>query len=327
MIRNRIYGALYGGCIGDALGVRYEFLNKIDVNRIIDIDITNNNGDLTILGGGPFNLEPGQVSDDSELMLCLLHMFSVNKKYNQTMVIAEYHKWFSSSPPDIGKTIKRALQNQNVLETSKQYNQHSLSNGVLMRICPVAIYGVNISDKELYNTVCLESDITHPNDFVKECVYVYCLAIKYIIKGNSLDFVKNLLLSSIKDTRLLNILNDSFKFAEPCRIMENKEELLEYAESRKYMGYIGMALQSAFYELFNGTSFRTSLINIIKRGGDTDTNGCIAGYLLGAYYGYKNLDKDWLRTIKKAKYDRKDEYPYSVNRIRPYIKRAGFIKY
>ena len=52
------------------------------------------------------------------------------------------------------------------------------------------------------------------------------------------------------------------------------------------------------YELINGTSFYQSMINIIKRGGDTDTNACIAGALLGAYYGSKNIPERWKKQIK-----------------------------
>lgn len=46
------------------------------------------------------------------------------------------------------------------------------------------------------------------------------------------------------------------------------------------MGYVGIALQTAYYELLNGSSFEQSLVDIMKRGGDTDTIGCIAGRFL-----------------------------------------------
>lgn len=45
----------------------------------------------------------------------------------------------------------------------------------------------------------------------------------------------------------------------------------------RMVGYLGMALQTAYYELLNGSSFEQSLVDIMERGGDTDTNGCIAG--------------------------------------------------
>jgi len=45
-------------------------------------------------------------------------------------------------------------------------------------------------------------------------------------------------------------------------------------------------------------------------GGDTDTNGCIAGALLGAYYGYDKIPKEWIKSV--------DNPIYTVNRLKTY---------
>merc|ERR1711963_856177 len=63
------------------------------------------------------------------------------------------------------------------------------------------------------------------------------------------------------------------------------------------MGYIGLAYQLAFYDLLHGKSFESSLVDIFKLGGDTDTNGCIVGALIGAYYGKSRIGESWRRQI------------------------------
>ena len=40
---------------------------------------------------------------------------------------------------------------------------------------------------------------------------------------------------------------------------------------------------------------------MIERGGDTDTNGCIAAALLGAKYGASGIPQEWIDTVKSAK--------------------------
>ena len=67
----------------------------------------------------------------------------------------------------------------------------------------------------------------------------------------------------------------------------------------------------AFYYLNHNVSYQDALRDIIKRGGDTDTNACIVGGLLGAACGFNNLPKDIKNEffdkdkIKKLKKDRR----------------------
>ena len=44
----------------------------------------------------------------------------------------------------------------------------------------------------------------------------------------------------------------------------------------------------------NTNSFAECVEYVIKIGGDTDTNACIAGMLAGAYYGFKSIPKQWI---------------------------------
>src|SRR3989304_3997576 len=76
--KNKILGCFYGLCIGDAIGTRYEFTNKNEAITMIKNDMENNK--LPLLGGGPFKTLPGQISDDSEMMLCLLRSLAEKGK-------------------------------------------------------------------------------------------------------------------------------------------------------------------------------------------------------------------------------------------------------
>ncbi len=57
---NRYQGSLMGLAVGDALGASIEFCRPGQFEPIKDM-----------LGGGPFNLEAGQWTDDTSMALCL----------------------------------------------------------------------------------------------------------------------------------------------------------------------------------------------------------------------------------------------------------------
>jgi ADP-ribosylglycohydrolase len=54
-------------------------------------------------------------------------------------------------------------------------------------------------------------------------------------------------------------------------------------------GYVRLAFTYAFYHLARGSSLRSSLAETLLLGGDTDTNACIVGGLIGAYRGSNKL--------------------------------------
>ena len=103
----KILGCLYCVCVGDALGSRYEFMENDAAELQINKDIFNNK--LLMLGGGPFNLQPGQITDDSEMTLCLLNSISFIGYYDQEHVGKTYIAWFNTNPVDMGKTISKSL--------------------------------------------------------------------------------------------------------------------------------------------------------------------------------------------------------------------------
>lgn len=327
IILDKIKGCLYGVAVGDALGTRYEFLESVAVKDQLKFDMDGEF--LPLLGGGPFNTSPGQVSDDTEMMLSLLRSLAQLQFYDGEDVAHKYIEWFNTKPIDIGKTIRQAiftrkpsLDKKDMVQNSAELNHTSLSNGVLMRIAPLGVYGLQVSDKELKEIVKQECILTHPNPIIIDACYIYCLAIKYILQG--LD--KKVVWQRLKDKccstpRVRIILADSMERPEPVfLIYEEGKETYTFTDNQRWQGYFGVALQNTFYELLYGNDYDSSMINILKRGGDTDTNCAIAGGLLGAYYGYKSINNVWASTVINADYDRIKEYKFlSVNNIDNYI--------
>jgi len=52
-----------------------------------------------------------------------------------------------------------------------------------------------------------------------------------------------------------------------------------------HIGFVRIAFVNAFQHLLRGSTYETCLRETLGRGGDTDTNACIAGALVGAATG------------------------------------------
>jgi len=67
-IENRVLGAIMGFCVGDALGVPYEFHAASEIPRKVDIDYAPPSRFIRAHA----SVAPGTWSDDSAQALCLL---------------------------------------------------------------------------------------------------------------------------------------------------------------------------------------------------------------------------------------------------------------
>src|SRR5438270_270586 len=101
-LRDRARGVLLGQLVGDALGTTVEFSSRESIRRQFP------NGLRDIVGGGPFHLLPGQVTDDSELALTLARCL-VQHTWNLDARARAYASWYKSGPFDCGGTTSAAF--------------------------------------------------------------------------------------------------------------------------------------------------------------------------------------------------------------------------
>lgn len=135
--RDRARGALLGLAVGDALGTTLEFLPRDSYEPLSDI-----------VGCGPFNLKPGEWTDDTAMALALGHSLLERGCLNELDLMEKFCDWhqngrFSCTGTcfDIGITTGEALDSYrrtgNPLAGSTR--ESSAGNGSLMRLAPVPI--------------------------------------------------------------------------------------------------------------------------------------------------------------------------------------------
>lgn len=73
-----------------------------------------------------------------------------------------------------------------------------------------------------------------------------------------------------------------------------KEEQIKFCAK----GYVADTLILAVNCLLTTSNFKDCVLKAINYGGDTDTNGSVAGVLAGAYYGFDKIDNDLLDCFK-----------------------------
>nr|QBK87850.1 MAG: ADP-ribosylglycohydrolase [Marseillevirus LCMAC202] len=311
----RVIGTLMGQAVGDALGTRYEFSSGAAAQKAVTRDKVN--GHLPMLGGGPFRLIPGQITDDTELALMIARRLSGIGAAAQFYIAKAFVDWYLSDPFDIGNATSVAFGGINpnlpveqihakMMKNAKG-NMESLSNGCLMKISPIALFGSLSADvdSKIMNFAAETCKLSNPNPIAVDAVRVYVYAIRRAIHGVGRQEIWEQTLCQAETELVKKILNAAALQATPAPA-ENREPIPVDGSSQ---GYLGIALQLAFYELLHGQSFEESLTRTVARGGDTDTNGCIVGALLGAYYSYSSIPANWSKTVLNVQNPRREQLP------------------
>ena len=134
----RFIGALVGLAVGDAVGAAVEFQSPGSFREIKDM-----------VGGGRFNLKPGEWTDDTSMALCLAESLIAKRRFDPVDQLERYVRWWreghlSSTGEhfDIGLTTQRALEQFE--KTHESYcgstDPNSAGNGSLIRLAPVPLF-------------------------------------------------------------------------------------------------------------------------------------------------------------------------------------------
>lgn len=188
-------------------------------------------------------------------------------------------------------------------------------NGSLMRTW---ILGVAFSnDREARREASLlDSAITHFDPSCRLACAAYNTAIAHAILGESSpDCVKAAIeeltgsaqqlrmmhpdLCDVIESRRAELSRDiSLACQDDPEVYGTETHLLESA------GHVRVAFRLAFWHLLHATSYEASLVDVVNRGGDSDTNACIVGALLGAHFGLAAIPERWVDIVLRAAIDR-----------------------
>lgn len=282
-LKNRAQSCILGAMIGDSLGSTLEFTNKKDASKILK-KYQNFNGGL--VGKGPFNLVPGQFTDDSEVALANMSVITKIGYYDQKLVAKAYHQWYLSKPFDIGNATKAAFikkTNEEMIKVANTVNYTSLSNGFLMRIYGLVALHYNKTRKELFHAISDDVELTHGNPEAHSIAITYGIMLWMAIHGKDA--------SSIYQWGKKNTIHSPL-ISAVYQAVELELNYFDYRKQKYYFsqidsklcGFVGFAFWLVLLSLKDMTNYYDAIIYVVSLGGDTDTNACIVGALMGALY-------------------------------------------
>lgn len=264
----RAQAAFLGLAVGDALGATTEFMTPAEIRRRFGVH-------RKMVGGGWLHLKPGQITDDTQMSLCIARALCSAGGWDLRAIAEQFVSWMRAKPIDIGATCRRGIRDymlKGQLETPR--NEWDAGNGGVMRMLPVALF--TLGDETLLEKYAVEqARLTHNHPLSDAA----CVAVGRLVHQALLGVDRHRL---HEVTRELVACHPNFRFAE---------------YSGRASGYVVETLQTVFHFLFTTASFEECLIGVVNQGGDADTTAAIAGMIAGAFYGLDALPGAWVRRL------------------------------
>lgn len=290
---DRFLGAALGAQIGDCLGMHFEFSRKVDqglsaYTGVISELIRHSQYQ------GARRVEPGQGTDDTEMAMAL--MSSINENgytYNRDATLMKYME-FASMCTCCGENTRYLFKGIKTVKTydsrwqSRFQGDPSLwtqSNGALMRAYPlVLLINSNTSHHAAMEAISLDTALSNPGPWNWSMTHVYTWTLRQIISqlgDHDSKQIENTVRQLAAETvsrcpEVSTIMNTVLNHPVPCVTGADK-------------GWAQHALHISLAYGLSSDDYQTIIEKVIRLGGDTDTNGAIAGAIAGARIGMRKM--------------------------------------
>lgn len=280
---DRYRGALLGLAAGDALGTTLEFA-PAGQHSLADM-----------VGGGPFNLKPGEWTDDTSMALCLAESLVTKQGFDPVHQLETYVRWWRDGHLsvkgrcfDIGNATRGALYR--FTQTKQPFcgdtHPDSAGNGSLMRLAPAPLAFA----RDPANAIHIAGESSRTTHAATECV-------------DACRYFAGLLLALLEGRDKRAVLNNDYDAALKCwtenplcegvqRIARGSFKVKEPPQIRG-SGYVIHTLEAALWAFHTTDDFRTGALRVVNLGEDADTTGAVFGQIGGAYYGADGIPTEW----------------------------------
>jgi ADP-ribosyl-[dinitrogen reductase] hydrolase len=287
-LRDRYLGALFGLAVGDAVGTTLEFRPRGSFVPISDM-----------CGGGPFDQQKGQWTDDTSMALCLAESLIQCGGFDAADQMNRYVRWWQNghlsstgSCFDIGGTTRAALEVFQETENPMAGSSHprTAGNGSLMRLTPIPLAYAHDAVAAV-NFAAMSSKTTHAAVEAVDACRFMALLIVLAIHGAS----KELLLHK-----------STWKNAFPSRsdaLAPNIDQIARGSYKTKTesqisgSGYVVDCLEAALWSFYRTDNYKDAILTAANLGDDADTTAAVCGQLAGAFYGIDGIPPQWVKEI------------------------------
>lgn len=274
-LEEAVAGGLLGVATGDALGCTVEFM---DARRIRKMYGTHRE----IIGGGPFNCQPGEGTDDTDLTWAVVSAYLDG--YALGKAADNFLEWYRSDPEDMGNATRAALGNlarDGDPTASGLRSGDSCGNGSLMRALPAGL--VRADPGRRRRETAEISAVTHAHPKCVDSCIAYNEIAAALLEGADPK-------QALDAGRALDLHP---KVRQTLYICAERP-----VDSLLTNGYVIHSLGCAVWAIQQPPDFEEILVALVNRGGDADTLGAIAGGLLGIIVGADGIPDRWREPLQ-----------------------------
>lgn len=285
-----VRGMALGVILGDTLGAPHEFSHSIPVSNytgVLEFPFSHQSRHH-----GRRNGVKGQATDDTEMTIALFaSIVNHGWRYEPKTAAKAYITWASSAPFGMGRNTRELFAKIKKVESySARWKKKFVdtpqvnwtqSNGCLMRASPLAIIP-DVQDAVL--AAIADCKLSNPHPVCVASCAVYVMLIHELIYRPDITYEE---LSTI-----------ALKQAPVGEVKDTIEQALtslprDVTSSKGWVLHaLWCSVRAMKMSFVSGASFRTIIDWVIRLGGDTDTNGAIAGALIGARFGFTEMVSD-----------------------------------
>ncbi|HEX9121734.1 MAG TPA: ADP-ribosylglycohydrolase family protein [Actinomycetota bacterium] len=283
-VRERVIGSVLGLALGDALGAPFEFLRRINVPDPIPA-----------LELPWMDHPPGSTTDDTAMARNLVRSLTGRGGFDPDDLVRRHLEWFRTDPPDVGTLTRRVLRRvdrgEDAFEAARAVWEErgpevSAGNGSVMYSAPLGLAYPNRLE-ELAELGPRLSALTHYDPRCRTAVLAITLVVAALVRGEERVGAVGSALAAVEDREggeELAYLIDAV----------GRERTIDGPDQGFCLFAAGVGLQA----LTRFDAFEPALRYVVGLGGDADTNGAVAGALLGAAVGEPGLPREWLGRLR-----------------------------
>ena len=284
---DRVVGVMLGAAVGDALGAPFEFAPRGTFSARLPDRSADGRGDM--IGGGAFDWEPGEFTDDTQMGLALAGSLLACGRYDPDDLWRRWQVWARGSS-DVGNTTSFALRHADWRAVRHRDPESTAANGALMRAFPLALVTLDVGDDVARAVTVHQSLLTHAHPAAALGAWLGVAMQRAAIVGEDplAALEQELIVASRADrevaARFITMLDPAWGPEDGDRAGLGN-------------GSVWGCLAQAVWALRRHDTFADVVTAVVDLGKDTDTVACVAGAIAGARDGAGAIPAGWSEPV------------------------------
>ncbi|GFR87266.1 ADPribosylglycohydrolase superfamily protein [Elysia marginata] len=317
IIKDQMLATIYGQCVGDALGLLTEFMTKDEAKECYGKKPKMLLYSQKVPDFHRARWKDGDWTDDTDQMILILHSILFNRgQVVATDYAARIYRWMKTGFPDLGdlggmglgRTTATVLRHPDfktkphdcAYEVWDRSQRNVAPNGAVMRTSLLGLHQWQDLEAVVKNTLEI-CKCTHHDPRCQASAVAVSVAVALMLQHTSKE--KNSGRKSARPVDVTDVIKQAYDFASKVLTKEEeKKDLWWYMNCTKLkelqlceaakIGYTYKCMGAGFWAL-KQKDFQKAMIKVVMAAGDADTNGAVAGALLGCKLGLTAIPQPW----------------------------------